>query len=114
MAYKCDNCHKGAVHGHAVSHAKNRLLRLFKPNLQKLVVFKNGLSVMHVKYCSKCIKKLKKEGNLGIYFLKRIEHKPAKVEVSEKVKAEKINIEKAVKAKKTKELDISAIVGKKS
>lgn len=131
MSLKCDYCHKGVAYGHMVSHAKNRLRRIFKPNLQKLRVLKNGLLV-RVKFCTRCIKRLKKDGKMGIYTLRKIasvkeEVKLPKVEKvkeavpqkkekktgKEKPKTEKVKKEtKENKAKET--LDIEAIVGKKS
>ena len=118
MAYKCENCHKGKVHGHMVSHAKNRLARLFIPNLQKLKVLSNGI-VVRVKFCTSCIKRLRKEGRIGMYFvnkpvvvavsvdksLKKVKESLATVKIKEK-------IEKVQKVRET--IDISAIVGKKS
>lgn len=126
MSYKCDYCDKGVEHGHMVSHAKNRLGRLFKPNLQKLKVLQNGIAV-RVKFCASCIKRLKKDGRMGIYSLLKI---GLSVTPSDKViKAALKTVEKVSKAKKEKEalqqaqgkyqkaketLDIAAIVGRKS
>ncbi|MCL4354343.1 50S ribosomal protein L28, partial [Patescibacteria group bacterium] len=31
MAMICDNCKKGIMHGHNVSHSKRRTNRIFKP-----------------------------------------------------------------------------------
>ncbi len=114
MAYRCDYCHKGRLYGHAVSHAKRRLKRLFKPNLQKLTVFLNRKSSLKVKFCTKCIKRLKKDGRLGNFFLKKT---PKAVSVVKKVKEktekeDKLQEKKAIKSS-TKPLDISSIVGKK-
>ena len=47
---KCDNCGKGVMYGHNVSHAKNRTRKIFKPNLH---TFKG------MKYCTKCLRKVK-------------------------------------------------------
>lgn len=66
MAYRCDYCDKGVAVGHAVSHAKNRTRRLFKPNLQKLKVLRNGIAA-RVKFCTSCIQKLRSSGSLGLY-----------------------------------------------
>lgn len=130
MSLKCEHCQKGINYGHAVSHAKNRLHRLFKPNLQKLRVVKNGI-LTQVKLCTSCIKRLKKDGQIGVYKLRQIiqvektdKMPKVKVELSPKIVSKKV--EKEVKAKEqkvkkeTKEtkarktLDIEAIVGKKS
>lgn len=67
MASHCQNCGRGAVIGHAVSHAKNRTRRLFKPNLQSLKVLKNGISI-RVVFCVRCIQRLKKYGRIGNFF----------------------------------------------
>lgn len=54
---KCENCGKGVMYGHNVSHAKNRTRRLFKPNLQK---FKG------MRLCVKCLRKLKKKSQPAV------------------------------------------------
>lgn len=59
MAMKCDNCAKGIMYGHKVSHAKNRSNRTWKPNLHNKRVVFNG-KVMNAKLCTKCIKLFKK------------------------------------------------------
>lgn len=120
MSYQCQHCHKGVAHGSMVSHAKNRLHRLFKPNLQKLVVFINGKLALHVKFCTSCIKRLKKDGHLGnLYhkkFVSAVAVKAAPMKVAETLKRE-VKIEKKVLkkevAKEAPKLDIEAIVGKK-
>lgn len=122
MAYKCDNCDKGKIYGHMVSHAKNRLGRIFKPNLQKLKVLKNGVMV-RVKFCTGCIKRLNKDGRMGSFALvgnavsggksnlpvQSVIKTMAKESAAKKVKEVEV---KAEKARET--IDISAIVGKKS
>lgn len=123
-----------------VSHAKNRLKRLFKPNLQKLKVLRNGVEI-RVKFCTGCIKRLKKDGRMGVYaFLKYTPVavklaapfqtvktvKPETVytetnrsEVKKKIVKEVKPKEKKIKIKekespKAAPLDIASIVGKKS
>lgn len=124
MSYQCQHCHKGVGYGHAVSHAKNRIRRLFKPNLQKLKVFLNGKISLRVKFCTSCIKRLKKDGRLGNLYCKKIipavttKAAPIKVTktVEKKIKLKKIlPKEEAPKEipKETPKLDIDAIVGKK-
>ncbi len=125
MAYKCDHCHKGKEHGHMVSHAKNRLARLFLPNLQKLKVLQNGITI-RVKFCTSCIKRLKKDGRIGAF---RVIKLASVVDVEESVKSVMKTLEKETKVKKDKEvkekvkakeqkaretLDIASIVGKKN
>jgi large subunit ribosomal protein L28 len=50
---KCDNCGKGIMYGHNVSHAKNRTRKIFKPNLHTARVVINGVSKT-LKLCTKC------------------------------------------------------------
>lgn len=108
MAFICEHCHKGVTHGHSVSNAKNRLKRLFKPNLQKLKVIKRGI-FQRVKLCTSCIKRLKRDGKLGNYSLKKVE---------EKIKIKLPKMKELAPQKKTDQaaetLQIEAIVGKKS
>lgn len=59
MAFKCQNCGKGSVWGHRVSHAKNRTNHLFRPNIQKKRV-RVGNHFVSMKLCTNCIKLLKK------------------------------------------------------
>lgn len=61
MAMKCANCGKGIMIGHNVSHAKNRLRKIFKPNLHSAKVVVSGIS-MRVKLCTKCLRVYKKSG----------------------------------------------------
>ena len=60
MALKCDNCGKGVTHGHFVSHAKNRVKRTFKPNLQRATVTVGGVKKRMV-LCASCLRMLKKQ-----------------------------------------------------
>ncbi len=121
MAYKCENCHKGKEHGHMVSHAKNRLARLFLPNLQKLKVLRNGITI-RVKFCTSCIKRLRKDGRIGSFALAKVGTvKTADIAIKsvlksvEKVTKAKIEKEVKVKVEKVREtFDIASIVGKKS
>ncbi len=55
MSWRCDICGKGPMTGHNVSHANNRTKRVFKPNLQKVRVLKDG-KVVRLKVCTKCLK----------------------------------------------------------
>lgn len=119
MSYKCDYCKKGRGYGHMVSHAKNRLRRFFLPNLQKLKVLRSGISVQ-VRFCTRCIKKLKRDGRLGNFYLKKF-MTPVTKTAAEMVKTAKVEIKVLktdVTSKKEKEaakatLNIDAIVGKK-
>lgn len=111
MAMRCQNCGKGVGYGQAVSHAKNRTKRLFKPNLQKLKVQYNG-EARRVKLCTSCIQRLKRDKKLGKF---------AYLSFSEKINRELLK--KAVVASPQKEkkeavsqeaMNIADIVGKKS
>jgi large subunit ribosomal protein L28 len=59
MAFKCDNCNKGIMYGHNVSHSKRRTNRIFKPNLQKKTVMIGSIR-KQVKLCTNCIKLMRK------------------------------------------------------
>jgi large subunit ribosomal protein L28 len=58
MGMKCQNCGKGVMYGHNVSHSKRRTPRVFKPNLQVARVRVNGHSV-RLRLCTKCLRMLK-------------------------------------------------------
>lgn len=55
---KCDNCGKGIMYGHNVSHAKNRTRRIFKPNLHSARIVVNGIGKT-MRLCTKCLRLLK-------------------------------------------------------
>ncbi len=55
---KCENCKKGVMYGHNVSHSKRRTRRIFKPNLHVSRVIIEGIS-KKMKLCSKCLRLLK-------------------------------------------------------
>lgn len=76
---RCDNCGRGRDIGHNVSHAKNRTFRLFLPNLQRLRVLKNGISI-RVRFCTSCIQRLKKDGQIGEYL--QLKFIPAKAVIT--------------------------------
>jgi len=123
MAYQCEYCQKGVARGHAVSHAKNRTRRLFKPNLQKLKVIRDGV-LQRAKLCTACIKRLKRDGRIGTFFLRKVStiqkpemKAPTKLsEIKEKKAVAKKEVKKAEKEKaqeKAKEaLKIEEIVGR--
>lgn len=110
MASHCMHCHKGRGTGHMVSHAKNRLKRFFLPNLQQLKVLQNG-ALVRVVLCTSCIKRLKKDGHLRNFFLKKYvaAEKVAEKPVPQAVKPEKTDKEELKKPRVT--LDIASIVG---
>jgi large subunit ribosomal protein L28 len=55
---KCDNCGKGIMYGHNVSHAKNRTRRIFKPNLHSARIL-IGAGYKTMRLCTKCLRLLK-------------------------------------------------------
>ena len=55
---KCDNCGKGIMYGHNVSHAKNRTRKIFKPNLHKARIAV-GSVFKTMRLCTKCLRMLK-------------------------------------------------------
>lgn len=74
MAYICDNCGKGIIHGRQSSHGRGvagkrwkkraqKTPRLFKPNLQKIAVFLNN-KASQMRLCASCISKFRKEGKI--------------------------------------------------
>lgn len=116
MASFCQHCEKKRRVGHMVSHAKNRLRRIFFPNLQKLKVLKNGVAV-RVVLCTRCIKRLKREEILGSFSLLKYKKlkKAAPSKTQEETKKEKIEEKLLNQEKKVQPaLKIEDIVGGKS
>lgn len=115
MALICDNCGRGIMYGHAVSHAKNRIRRVFRPNLQKLKVLRNGI-IARVKLCTSCIQRLKKDGRMGA--LRLVQYAKADKEIKEtlasmpKIEIPKAEDKKTKEKKKEESLKIEDIVGK--
>ena len=69
MAYICDNCEKGIVHGRQSTHRRGvagkrwkkraqKTPRLFKQNLQKIAVTVSG-KVSQMKLCTSCISRFR-------------------------------------------------------
>ncbi len=56
---KCEKCAKATTFGHNRSFSMRATNRKFKPNLQTVSVYENGVSVRKV-LCAKCIKSLSK------------------------------------------------------
>lgn len=59
MGNKCNNCGKGILYGHNVSHSKRRTRKIFKPNLHVARIVVDGQS-MKVKLCTKCLRMFKR------------------------------------------------------
>jgi large subunit ribosomal protein L28 len=72
MAYKCDNCLKGIMMGHRVSHAKNRTNHMFKPNLQSKRIMVDG-RMQRVRLCTSCIKLMQKNAREEKKILEELE-----------------------------------------
>lgn len=122
MALVCENCGRGIGYGHAVSHAKNRVRRIFKPNIQKLKVLRDGAQ-KRVKLCTRCIQKMKKVGSIGIYkyiyYMKADDEVKAGLAKAQKIEEAVVKASASAKAtadksaSKEEALKIEDIVGKK-
>ncbi len=55
MSRLCSICGKGHMLGHTVSHANNKVRRLFQPNLVTVRAKVNG-TVKRVKLCTRCLR----------------------------------------------------------
>lgn len=55
---KCNNCGKGVMYGHNVSHSKRRTRKIFKPNLHNARILING-NYVRMKLCTKCLRMFK-------------------------------------------------------
>lgn len=55
MAKRCENCGKGPMTGHNVSHSKVRTNRRFMPNLHVATVTVKGRTVK-ARLCTRCIR----------------------------------------------------------
>jgi len=56
---KCDNCGKGRSFGHNVSHSHVRTKRQWKPNIQKVTIYKDGRP-QRMNLCTRCLRTLNK------------------------------------------------------
>ena len=56
---KCEMCGKTPSFGHNVSHSNVRTKRQWKPNIQKVTVYPDGLP-RRMKLCTRCIRTLNK------------------------------------------------------
>ncbi|MCL5113829.1 MAG: 50S ribosomal protein L28 [Patescibacteria group bacterium] len=65
MGMKCENCAKGIMYGHNVSHSKRRTRKIFKPNLHTAKVMIGG-TVKKMKLCTKCVRLLKGKSTRGL------------------------------------------------
>jgi large subunit ribosomal protein L28 len=56
---KCDMCGKGPSFGHNVSHSNVHTKRQWKPNIQKVTVYKDGRP-QRLKLCTRCLRTMTK------------------------------------------------------
>jgi len=56
---KCDMCGKGPSFGHNVSHSNVHTKRQWKPNIQKVTVYKDG-QPQKLKLCTRCLRTMAK------------------------------------------------------
>ncbi len=56
---KCDNCGKGILYGHNVSHSKRRTQKIFKPNLHQARILL-GSTYVNKRLCTKCLRMYKR------------------------------------------------------
>ncbi len=56
---KCDICGKTPSFGHNVSHSHVRTRRDWKPNIQKVVIYRDG-KPQKVRICARCLRTLHK------------------------------------------------------
>ena len=55
MSRICEICGKGRMLGHTVSHANNKVRRVYQPNLFTVRAKVNG-TVKRVKLCTRCLR----------------------------------------------------------
>lgn len=55
MSRQCDLCGKGTISGNTVSKSKNRVRRIWRPNIQPVKTMIDG-TVMTLKVCTRCLK----------------------------------------------------------
>ncbi|HOZ71482.1 MAG TPA: 50S ribosomal protein L28 [Spirochaetales bacterium] len=55
MSRQCDICGKGTITGNTVSKSKNRVRRVWRPNIQSVKTMIGG-TVLTVKVCTRCLK----------------------------------------------------------
>jgi large subunit ribosomal protein L28 len=56
---KCEICGKSPSFGHSVSHSNVRTKRQWKPNIQKITVYKEGRP-QRVQVCTRCLRTMHK------------------------------------------------------
>ncbi len=71
MARRCVTCGKGVMRNLQVSHAKNRMTKTRRPNLQRAKVLVEG-KPKRVWLCSKCYRKATKAGKTDFERIKKL------------------------------------------
>jgi len=77
MSYICQNCGKSTIAGRSQKHGRGvagkrwkkrapKTLRVFKPNLQQVMVISGGKKVS-MRLCAKCLKRFKKDKKIPSY-----------------------------------------------
>lgn len=61
---KCQNCNKKTRVGRNVSHAENKSSRKFKANVQKITFYTVQGVKKTMTLCTRCIKRMKKDGKM--------------------------------------------------
>lgn len=56
---KCEICGKTPAFGHSVSHSNVRSKRQFRPNIQKVTVYKDGRP-QRMNLCTRCLRTMSK------------------------------------------------------
>jgi large subunit ribosomal protein L28 len=56
---KCDICGKSSTFGHNVSHSMVQTRRQWRPNVQKVVVYENGVP-KRLRLCTRCLRTLQR------------------------------------------------------
>ncbi len=56
----CEICGKKPMHGRNVSHSMRHTRRLFRPNIQKTKIMRDG-KLVSVMICTRCLKTLSKD-----------------------------------------------------
>ena len=55
MANYCEVCGKGAISGNSITHTDKKRRRPWKPNVRKINVVENGISVRKT-VCTRCMR----------------------------------------------------------
>ena len=69
MARRCAITGKGVQYGHNVSHANNKTLRRFLPNLQERRLLSDALGLVRLRLTTHAIRTIEHNGGLDAYLL---------------------------------------------